>query len=98
MGRAVRTLSKGLAITFSYILKARKSRKQTAITDRYYFRHQEGIATVQFPHETIPVPDTCRYQLHNEIDDCIVCDNCATICPLNCIYIQHIQSPAEFRL
>ena len=92
----MRTLAKGLAITFSHLLKSRKARKPTAITDNHYFLHQEGIATIQYPHVTIPVPDTGRYQLHNEIDDCIVCDKCARICPVNCITIEPIRSPEEF--
>lgn len=52
--------------------------------------------TLQFPHETIPVPDHGRYQLHNEIEDCIVCDKCAKICPVNCIDIVPIRSPEVF--
>jgi len=96
IGSAVGTLAQGLGITFSHILKAGKTRKQTAIADSDYFLHQEGIATIQFPHVTIPVPDTGRYKLHNEIDDCIVCDKCAKICPVSCIIIEPIRSPEEF--
>jgi formate hydrogenlyase subunit 6/NADH:ubiquinone oxidoreductase subunit I len=92
---AVSTLSQGLKLTLKHAWNSRKSRKHLAITDPAYFANQEGIATIQFPHETIPVPDNGRYQLYNEIDDCIVCDKCAKVCPVNCITIEPIKSPAE---
>src|SRR5206468_2994824 len=34
-----------------------------------------------------------RYKLHNEIDDCIVCDKCVRVCPVDCIEIEAIPSP-----
>lgn len=43
----------------------------------------------------MPVPDTGRYRLHNEIDDCIVCDKCAKICPVDCITIEPIRAVEE---
>lgn len=93
---AVRTLSKGLGITFGHILQSRKSKKSVDIQDVNYFAGQQGIATIQYPHEHIPVPDNGRYKLHNEIDDCIVCDKCAKVCPVNCITIEPIKSATEF--
>ena len=42
------------------------------------------------------MPETGRYQLHNEIEDCIVCDKCVKVCPVNCITIEPIRSPEEF--
>lgn len=59
-----------------------------------YFQ-QEGIVTLQYPREAIPVPDNGRYRLYNEIDDCIVCDLCAKICPVNCIEIEAVKSVGE---
>ena len=47
---------------------------------------------MQYPKESLPVPDHGRYKLHNEIDDCIVCDLCAKVCPVNCIEIEPIRS------
>lgn len=46
---------------------------------------------MQYPKEKIPVPEVGRYQLHVEIDDCIVCDLCAKICPVDCIEIESIK-------
>jgi formate hydrogenlyase subunit 6/NADH:ubiquinone oxidoreductase subunit I len=90
-----RSLWSGLRITFNHILKARKSKKPLSIQDDAYFNQPNGIATIQYPHETLPVPDTGRYQLHNEIDDCIVCDKCVKICPVDCITIEPIRATEE---
>ena len=95
-GIAVRTLRHGLSLTFSHLRKARKSRSTLSIQSSGYFDNQEGIATVQYPHESIPVPDNGRYKLHNEMEDCIVCDKCVKVCPVNCITIDPIKSPEEF--
>lgn len=93
---AVSTLLQGLKLTGKHIVASRRSKTSVDITEAGYFDKQQGIATIQFPHETIPVPDNGRYQLYNEIDDCIVCDKCAKICPVNCITIEPIRSPEEF--
>lgn len=89
------SLATGLKITFRHLLKARHSTKPRAITDKDYFSDTEGISTIQFPYEMQPVPDIGRYRLHNEIDDCIVCDKCAKVCPVNCITIEPIKSSEE---
>jgi len=90
------TLLLGLRLTGRHILHARRSKKSVDISSPGYFQNQVGITTIQFPHETIPVPDNGRYKLYNEMDDCIVCDKCAKICPVNCITIEPIRSPEEF--
>lgn len=92
---AASSLATGLKITFRHLLKARHSIKPRSITDNNYFADTEGISTIQFPYEMQPVPDTGRYRLHNEIDDCIVCDKCAKVCPVNCITIEPIKSQEE---
>jgi len=93
---AFKSLAKGLSLTFAHIRKARRGRSKLSIQQAGYFENQSGIATVQYPFETIPVPDNGRYKLHNEIEDCIVCDKCAKICPVNCITIEPIRSADEF--
>lgn len=92
---SIRSLMEGLTITFGHLLRSRRKHKITAITDRDYFAHTEGISTIQYPHEMIPVPDNGRYRLHNEIDDCIVCDKCAKICPVDCIEIEPVRAVEE---
>jgi NADH-quinone oxidoreductase subunit I len=90
-----RSLWVGLKITLRHLWAARKTRKPVIITDKKYFEFTEGINTVQYPYEMQPVPDNGRYRLHNEIDDCIVCDKCAKICPVDCITIEPIKSAEE---
>jgi formate hydrogenlyase subunit 6/NADH:ubiquinone oxidoreductase subunit I len=91
-----KSLRKGLAITLSHLVAARKSRKAVAIFQPAYFVQPDGISTIVYPHVTLPVPETGRYKLHNEIDDCIVCDKCAKVCPVNCITIEPIKAVEEF--
>lgn len=93
--KATRSVLGGLRLTFRHILKARKSAANHSIRSNAYFDQQEGIATIQYPHVSLPLPDNGRYKLHNEIDDCIVCDKCAKICPVNCITIEPIKAIEE---
>ena len=78
------------------MLKSRKSRKVLSITDKNYFHEPDGINTIQYPYEMQPIPDNGRYRLHNEVDDCIVCDKCAKICPVDCITIEPVKATEEF--
>lgn len=93
---ATKTLRKGLQITGKHMLDAREQRKPIGPSDENYFESQNGLFTLQYPRETIPVPDHGRYKLHNEIDDCIVCDKCAKICPVNCIDIEPVRAVEEY--
>lgn len=86
----------GLHLTWRQLWKSRKTDPQLNIQRADYFTRTGGVATVPYPHVRIPVPDVGRYKLHNEIDDCIVCDKCANVCPVNCIEIEAIRSPEEF--
>ncbi len=92
---AIKSLLKGLKITFSHIRKSGKSAIPSGIASDNYFANQKGLITIQYPHVSLPVPDVGRYRLHNEIDDCIVCDKCAKVCPVDCIEIEAIKSPEE---
>lgn len=89
---SVQTLLSGLKITFGYLKQSHKSREPYGIFEDEYFSQNEGLFTLQYPHEMIPVPDNGRYRLHNEIDDCIVCDKCAKVCPVDCIEIEPIRA------
>lgn len=77
------------------MIQARRTQPVKAIHKDDYFQDRGGIATIQYPYEMQPVPDNGRYRLHNEIDDCIVCDKCAKICPVNCIDIVPIRATEE---
>jgi formate hydrogenlyase subunit 6/NADH:ubiquinone oxidoreductase subunit I len=95
--RGITTTAKGLSLTFRHILSSRYSRGNGNIQDDNYFNLHEGRVTLQYPHETIDVPDHGRYQLDCEIDDCIVCDKCAKVCPVTCIDIEAIKSSELIR-
>ena len=90
------SLIQGLQITFGHLVRSARKRAIVPITDPRYFSNTEGISTIQYPHEMIAVPDNGRYRLHNEIDDCIVCDKCAKICPVDCIEIEPVRAVEEF--
>ena len=95
IGEAVRTLFHGLKLSIRHLWEARESRKPMGIEEENYFDQKEGIVTLQYPRESLPLPDNARYRLHNEIEDCIVCDKCAKICPVNCIEIEPIKAVDE---
>lgn len=92
---SVQTLTNGMKLTWDYLWDARYSRTPIGIEDPTYFDLEKGIVTLQYPFESLPVPDNGRYRLHNEIEDCIVCDKCAKICPVNCIDIEPIKATEE---
>ena len=94
---AVQSLGIGLRLTLKHFVRSivLKRRAPVGIMDPDYFKQPDGIVTNLYPFESIPVPDNGRYRLHNEIDDCIVCDLCVKVCPVNCIDIEPIKSPVE---
>jgi NADH-quinone oxidoreductase subunit I len=87
-----RTVWKGLTLTIRHFYAARKGRNIVGIKDDNYFKQQDGITTIQYPHQKLPLADVGRYQLDVEMDDCIVCDLCAKICPVDCIAIESIKA------
>jgi formate hydrogenlyase subunit 6/NADH:ubiquinone oxidoreductase subunit I len=89
------SLMEGFGLTFKHFRQASQKRKPIGVENKDYFLQDTGIVTTEYPYEAIPVPDNGRYRLNNEIDDCIVCDLCAKICPVNCIDIVPIKSPEE---
>ncbi|MBE7177447.1 MAG: 4Fe-4S dicluster domain-containing protein [Mucilaginibacter polytrichastri] len=88
----ITTAAKGLGLTLKHLCAATESRKIVPVKANNYFAQREGLNTIQYPREKLPVPETGRYQLDVEMDDCIVCDLCAKICPVNCIDIQSIKA------
>lgn len=88
----LRTVWTGLKLTLRHFSAATESRKVMSVTDNNYFSQNSGTTTIQYPHQKLPVPDVGRYQLDVEIDDCIVCDLCAKICPVDCIEIESIKA------
>ncbi len=91
----IRTTLKGLSLTLRHLRNATHRRTAEGIASSTYFDLQNGLVTLQYPHEQLPIPDNGRYRLRNEIDDCIVCDKCAKICPVDCITIDAIKATEE---
>ena len=91
----VRTTVKGMSLTMRHLWAARKRRMPGDVRSGSFFEQGDGMVTIQYPYETIPIPDNGRYRLHNEMDDCIVCDKCAKICPVDCIEIEPIRAVEE---
>ena len=91
----IRTTLKGLSLTFRHLRNATKRRTPQGIASDNYFDLQNGLVTLQYPYEQLPIPDNGRYRLRNEIDDCIVCDKCAKVCPVDCITIDAIKATEE---
>ncbi len=89
----IKSSLKGLQVSFRHIRAAHKRRKPIYVSESNYFAQDTGMVTLRYPLEALPVPDHARYQLYNEMDDCIVCDKCAKICPVDCIDIEPIKSP-----
>jgi len=94
----VSALTRGMKLTLKHFFQAGKRREATNVNDKNYFNQTQGLATLTYPYESIPVPEVGRYRLHNEIDDCIVCDLCAKICPVNCIEIESVKATEDIGL
>ncbi len=88
-------LVNGFKATWQHLVRGGVRRNEHDIKENAYFSQKNGPITIQYPHEKIPVPEVGRYQLEVIIDDCIVCDLCAKICPVNCIDIAQIKSAVE---
>lgn len=50
---------------------------------------------IEYPEEREVLPDRSRMRLFNDVDNCISCNQCANICPVNCIYIASSKRPKE---
>ena len=92
--QTIASLCQGLRLTGKHFYASffKKSIPQ-AIAQPTYFQQQTGAITLAYPHEKPIVPERGRYKLHNEIDDCIVCDKCVKVCPVDCIEIEAIPAP-----
>ena len=84
-----------MRLTLRHLWQARKRRTITDIRSDNFYDLQNGMVTIQYPLETIAIPDNGRYRLHNEMDDCIVCDKCVKVCPVDCIEIEPIRAIEE---
>lgn len=84
---------RAIKITLKHLFSASKRRTSFNITNENYFHGQTGTVTLEYPHEKATLNERARYKLHNDIEECIVCDKCVKVCPVNCIEIESIKSP-----
>lgn len=83
---------KGFQLTWMHFF-VKKNQIPKGIQSETYFNDREHTeSTLRYPFVKLPVPDQGRYQLDVAIDDCIVCDLCAKICPVDCIEIEAIKA------
>ncbi len=87
------TALKGLKLTLMHLFAPHGRREiQNIAADNYFKKLEEGTNTIQYPKQKLPVPEVGRYQLDVAIEDCIVCDLCAKVCPVDCINIEPIKA------
>jgi len=92
--KELKTAGVGMGLTLKHLFATKKRRvMDTVKSDNYFEQQAKGTNTIQYPSQELPVPEVGRYQLFVEIDDCIVCDLCAKVCPVDCIEIGSIKSP-----
>lgn len=89
------TLWEGIKVTFPHLRKGYESRQNHDIEKANYFEEANKAVTIQYPFQNIPIPDNGRYLLHLEAEDCIVCDKCARICPVDCIDIEGFKATED---
>ena len=107
-------LIKGLGVTLKHFLmtyvddirhRGRKYYTEEGI-QRRMSKDAEGIFTIQYPEEKMPVPEEFRYipfLLYEEgengekIDRCTSCGICSKVCPPQCIWIVRTNDPATGR-
>ncbi len=105
---------KGLGVTLKHFLLSyvddvrwlgRRYRNPKALTVRQSPRG-EGIFTVQYPEERLPVPEEFRFVPFLVYDEgeqgerlirCTSCGICAKVCPPQCIWIERAVDPATGR-
>jgi NADH-quinone oxidoreductase subunit I len=81
-----------MSLTWQHLFSSHSERKVIAASDNNYFKQLAGTNTIQYPRQQLPSPEVGRYQLDVEMDDCIVCDLCAKVCPVDCIDIESIKA------
>ncbi len=100
-GKAIKsgvgTTRRGMGLTWRN-LRSSGQEEPRNIQDPNYFDQQGGTVTVEYPSQRIPVPDTGRYRLYTEIEDCIGCDKCARVCPVDCITIEKVRTKDDLGL
>ncbi|MFZ8933430.1 MAG: 4Fe-4S binding protein [Bacteriovoracaceae bacterium] len=59
--------------------------KGLKITSKYIY--SEPTVSIEYPEVREVLPENSRSRLFNDAENCISCLQCATACPVDCIYI-----------
>lgn len=87
---AVSTVTKGLSITMRAFLKSNGLRKTMGGYD-----YGSGEVTINYPEVKDNIPLNSRNRLFMFQEGCIACNQCAVICPVECITIESRKKVAE---
>ena len=87
---AVQTVSKGMGITMRAFLKSNGIRKTMGGYD-----YGAGPITVSYPEVKDDIPAISRNRLFNHVEGCISCNQCAVICPVECITIESRKKTSD---
>jgi NADH-quinone oxidoreductase subunit I len=87
---AVSSISKGLGITMRAYLKANGFRKVLG-----GYNYGAGPVTISYPEIKDDLPSISRNRLFNHVEACISCNQCAVICPVECITIESRKKTPE---
>lgn len=71
--------------------------KGYGVTGRVFFKTFFGRQSVtqEYPEVAAPVPSNSRNRLHMFSEGCISCNQCAVICPVDCITIESRRKTPE---
>ncbi len=98
----------GLMVTLKHFLNTyTKSNMSSTDGIEYRTSHEvEGLFTVQYPEEKLPIPEEFRYvpflvyeegENGEQNDRCTSCGICAKVCPPQCIWIVRTNDPETGR-
>lgn len=87
---ASKTVCKGLSITFRAFLKTNGLKK---VQDGY--NYGSGDVTISYPEVKDNIPLNSRNRLFNHVEGCISCNQCAVVCPVECITIDSRKKNAD---
>ena len=88
---AVKSTSKGLGITMKAFLKSNGFIRKTAGG----YDYGSGPITISYPDVKDELPAISRNRLFNHVEGCIACNQCAVICPVDCITIESRKKTTE---
>lgn len=85
----------GMRLSGQHFRRGMRREPARGIQEDGYFAPNQGAITVEYPLSKIPIPENGRYRLHLETEDCIACDKCARICPVDCITIDSFKADGD---